>query len=81
MTDVAGRTNKRLPRRDPHGLFQAACNQFADDYGWRRQEIWDTFQELALMREYESRIPRALAEHFALQDIYAVFMKAGSEAC
>lgn len=74
---MAGHLNSKQPPRDKHGLYRAACEDLADDLGWKRRELWAHFEWFARMREYEMRIPRALAEHFALEDLHACFNKAG----
>lgn len=82
MIPVAGKTNKRLPKRDQFGVYRAACHEFADELGWKRDEIWELFDEISCIREVEMRIPRALAEHFALDDVKAMCDKRGQgEPC
>lgn len=78
MIPVAGKTNMPLPKRDAHGIYRAACQEFADELGWKRREIWELFDEVACIREVEMRIPRALAEHFALEDVKALCDKRGA---
>lgn len=68
---------QRHPPRDQHGLFEAQCNEFADELGFKRREIWQQFKELACIREFEQRIPRALAEHLAMEDVRVLFDKRG----
>jgi hypothetical protein len=75
---MAGALNSKTPKRDPHGLYRAACEDLADTLGWKRRELWAHFDELACLREFEMRIPRPLAEFFALQDLHACFNKQGA---
>lgn len=75
--EMGGKLNKRV--LDEHGLYRAATEDLADDLGWKRREVWNYFVELTFMREYEMRIPRALAEWFALQDLRACIDKRGQE--
>lgn len=74
MNVMGGRIS---PPRDEHGLWRAACLEFADELGWKRKEIWRYFEEFACIREIEMRLPRALAEHMAFGDVKAMFDKRG----
>lgn len=76
MIEVAGKTN---PPLDRHGLYRKACNKFATDYGFKAKEVYETWLHIVLMREFEQRWPRALAEWQALQDVRVFFYSPGSE--
>lgn len=74
---VPGKLNKPHVR-DEHQIYRAAVNEIADDLGWKRGVLWSHFEWFARMREFEMRIPRPLAEYFALQDVQDCFMKQGA---
>jgi hypothetical protein len=75
---VAGKTNKPVAL-DRHGLYAKACADLADRLGWERKELFAHWKDLALMREYECRWPRALCEWQALNDLYACVEVRGQE--
>ncbi len=68
------------PPRDEHGLYRAACGDLAEAGGWYPEEVWSIWEQLAMMREFEMKVPRAIAEAMALSDVRAVYDKRGSVA-
>lgn len=73
---VAGQLNKRL---DTHGLYKTACKDLAETLGWQASALFTHWKELAMMREFEQKWPRAVCEWMALQDLYACFHKVGKQ--
>lgn len=76
---VPGKPNTRLQRRDVTGVYKALCIDLADEIGFKRSEIWELFDECACLREKEMRVPRAYAEHLALEDVKVLCDKRGQD--
>jgi hypothetical protein len=75
---VAGKPNKPIAF-DRHGLYAKAVGTLADSLGWEHEELFAHWKDLALMREYECRWPRAICEWQALRDLYTCVEKHGQE--
>jgi hypothetical protein len=73
---VAGQPQKKL---DASGTYKQACALLAKDLGWKLDEIYAVWRQIAMLREFECRWPRACAEMLAMQDTIAVFAKQGQE--
>ena len=58
--------------------YKDACAELADELGWQRSAVWAWFEQCSMLRQYEQRIPKALAHYFALQDIRAMLDKRGA---
>lgn len=74
MNVVAGSQNKKL---DTSGKYKAACADLAERLGWGVREVYDVWSQLAMMREYECKWPRALAEYQAMHDVVVCLYKPG----
>lgn len=71
------RTRHAIQRgQDPNQIYEAACIDLADDLGWERGIVVYWWSQLALARQHVGQ-PQAMAEHFALDDVRAVFDKRG----
>lgn len=76
VIDVAGNPNKSL---DSRGTYKKACALLAKDLGWGDGEVYSVWRDLAMMREYELKWPRACAEWQAMHDVRACLYKPGAE--
>lgn len=73
---VAGVPHKAL---DHKGHYRKQCQSFADDYGFKRDEVYKCWQQLALMRELECEWPRSVAGWQAMRDVRRFFYTPGAE--
>ncbi len=76
MNLVAGKLNKAL---DHGGRYRKRCDQLAEDIGWQGSALFSQWKEITLLREFEQRMPRPLAEWFAIHDVRALFDKRGCQ--
>lgn len=76
MNTVAGVKHKQT---DKSGTYRKACALLAKDLGWKLGEVYDLWQDLALMHEFESRWPRPVAEWQAMHDVMSCLVKPGQE--
>lgn len=62
--NVSKRVAKKLntPTRDVTGKWRKRVHEMADRLGWQRSALWDYFEEMALMCEYELKLGRPIAE-------------------
>lgn len=73
---MAGKPHKAL---DTQGTYRKACALLAKDLGWQLTEVYSLWQFVALMREFEQRWPRSVAEWQAMHDVRASLWKPGAE--
>lgn len=67
------RTRRAIqPGQDVHGIYQAACVEFAAEFGWSPGVICWWWSQLALAREASGE-PRAVAEFMAMRNVRDVF--------
>ncbi len=69
--------------RDQSGKWRKACRELADSLGYDKSEVWRLFDQLAGMREFETRwsIPRWIHEENAYLDCVSIYNKVGSQPC
>ena len=68
VISVAWQINKPS---DAKGTYRKACALLARDLGWKTAEVFDLWRHIALMREFEQRWPRGVAEWQAMHDTVA----------
>ncbi len=83
MIEVAGESNKALDKLhkaiDKGSRYKALCHEFANDYGFKADEVYRCWVELAAMREFECRWPRGVAGWQAMRDVRRFFYYPGEE--
>ncbi len=74
-------TERNPPRytrpRDMTGQYEKRARALADRLGFYRSEVWNLFQQLAAMREFEGlEYSREAHEAMAYEDLEAIYCKA-----
>jgi hypothetical protein len=86
QNDVPRRSAKKISEnkipRDPSGKWAKRVHELADRLGWYRVELWNLFDEVALLLEFEhrKRLSKPQSEDSAFRMISAMLDKAGSLA-
>lgn len=68
----------RTINQDPSGHWRTKIGKLADRLGFSRFELWRHWSQIALTVEFESGLPRAIAEHSAYGLTEAMVDKAGA---
>lgn len=69
-----------IPRGlDETGLYEAACCEFADQFGFGRGEICYWWGQITMARMKEGKQPQDVAEDGAWYDVRAAFDQRGRE--
>jgi hypothetical protein len=67
-----------FPGQDKHGIYQAACIEFADDLGYTHGFVTYWWSQIAMARELVCKQSRDVAEDGALRDVKAALDKRGA---
>lgn len=78
---VAGRPNKPQPAPIDriHRAYRDDVIEFADSYGFKRNEIAEYFEQFMLIRMFHAQWPKNLAAWMAMRDVLACFWTPGAE--
>lgn len=61
--------------RDITGKWRKKVNELADRLGWQRIALWNRYEDLACMVEYEMRLSRPIAEDSGFRLLRAMYDK------
>ena len=66
--------------QDRRGVYRKECIAFADDIHFRPEQVTAIWSQVALLREFENKEPRAVAEFLAMRNVREALDCRGREA-